>query len=205
MLNTALIPVTLFGLSVVVGDERPTWRHAFSLVLGVSGLVVLFAGKAELNGSPLELWGAAAIVASTFSYCLGSVLTRPLLLVFTPLQVTAAHAMIGTIGLAALSAMLEPLSRETFRILAQPEPLAGLIFMVVFGTLIAYSIYLGLVRDWGASRAGIFAFISPPVALVVGAFVLHEPLGWREAVGTAILLTAAAIAIRQKATLVPAR
>jgi drug/metabolite transporter (DMT)-like permease len=166
---------------------------------------VLFAGKAELKGAPLELWGAAAIVAATFSYCLGSILARPLLLVFTPFQVTAVHAIIGAIGLAALSVMLEPLSRETFRALAQPGPLAGLIFMVVFGTLIAYPIYLGLIRDWGASRAGIFAFISPPIALITGAIVLHESLGWREAAGTAILLIAAAIAIRQKAGVVLAR
>jgi drug/metabolite transporter (DMT)-like permease len=205
LINMSLIPVTLFGLAVLVGDERPSWRYAFALVLGVSGLVVLFAGRAQLSGTPLQLWGAAAIVAATFCYCLGSILARPLLRKFTPLQVTAAHALIGAIGLASLSVMVEPLSVATLRALASPRPLAGLLFLVVFGTIVAYRIFLGLVRDWGAPRAGLYAFISPPVALIVGAIVLHEPLGWRQVAGTAILLTAAAIAVRRQTSVVPAQ
>ena len=67
--------------------------------------------------------------------------------------------------------------------------------MVFFGTFIAYTIYLRLVRDWGAPRAGLFSFVSPVVALILGALVLDEPLTWREVVGAAIMLAAAAIAV----------
>ena len=76
-----------------------------------------------------------------------------------------------------------------------PLPLAGLLFMVFFGTFVAYTIFLRLVRDWGAPRAGLFSFVSPVVALILGAIVLGEPLTWREVVGAAIMLAAAAIAV----------
>ncbi len=199
LINLALVPVGLFGLSVLVGDEQPRWRHAVALALGVAGLAVLFSGKTSFAASGAELWGAGAIVAATFCYCLGTVLSRPLVTAFTPLQVTAAQAVVGAVGLVALSAALEPLSIETLGALASPAPLAGLMFLVIFGTIAAYTIYLLLVREWGAPRAGLYAFVSPIVALALGWLLFAEPVGWREAVGAAAMLLAAALAMAQPA------
>jgi drug/metabolite transporter (DMT)-like permease len=200
LINLSLIPVGLFGLSVLAGDEQPRWRHALALGLGVAGLAVLFSGKTSFAGSATELWGAAAIVAATFCYCLGTVLSRPLLASFTPLQVTAAQALVGAVGLIGLSAALEPLSIATLDALASPAPLAGLLFLVLFGTVAAYSIYLRLVREWGAPRAGLYAFVSPLVALALGWLLFGEPVGWREGAGAVIMLVAAALAMAPPAS-----
>ena len=71
-----------------------------------------------------------------------------------------------------------------------PLPLAGLLFMVFVGTFVAYTIFLRLVRDWGAPRAGLFSFVSPVVALILGAIVLGEPLDLaRDRRGGAIMLS----------------
>jgi drug/metabolite transporter (DMT)-like permease len=199
LINLSLIPVGLFGLSVLVGDEEPRWRHALALGLGIAGLAVLFSGKASFAGSSRELWGAAAIVSATLCYCLGTVLSRPLLAAFTPLQVATAQAAVGAIALMGLSAALEHLSLMTLRALAAPAPLAGLMFLVIFGTIAAYTIYLRLVREWGAARAGLYAFVSPIVALALGWLMFAEPVGWREAVGAAAMLLAAALAMAQPA------
>jgi drug/metabolite transporter (DMT)-like permease len=199
LLNLSLVPVGLFGFSVLFGDEKPSWRHALALALGAAGLVVLFSNEATLTGSRMELWGALAIVAGTFCYCLGTVLSRPLTAVFTPLQLTAAQAVVGAPGLILLAAVVEPFSLGTLRALASPAPLAGLLFLVIFGTVAAYTIYLRLVRDWGAPRAGLYAFVSPIVALILGWLLLAEPLGWREAVGALMMLSAAALAMAPRA------
>jgi drug/metabolite transporter (DMT)-like permease len=161
---------------------------------------VLFAGKATLGASSKELPGAAAIVGATFCYCLGTVLSRPLLATFTPLQVTGAQSLVGAVGLLLLAAALEPLSRNTLYALASPVPLTGLLFLVVFGTIVAYAIYLRLVRDWGAPRAGLYAFVSPIVALALGWLLFTEQVGWREITGATILLIAAALALHRRAS-----
>ena len=103
-------------------------------------------------------------------------LSRPLLDRVSPIELTAAQGLVAAVGLSLLSFALEPVSSATFRALVTPLPLAGLLFMVCFGTFIAYTIYLRLVRDWGAPRAGLFSFVSPVVALILGALVLDEPL-----------------------------
>jgi drug/metabolite transporter (DMT)-like permease len=198
VVNMSMNPVCLFGFAILLGQERPTWRHGLALVLGIAGLVILFAGKAEVAGTAAELWGAAAMVAAALSYCLGSVLSRPLLDQLTPLQLTAAQGLVGAVGLTALSLALEPVSAGTLRAMLQPGPLAGVLFLVIAGTFVAYTIFLRLVRDWGAPRAGLYSFVSPVVALLLGALVYAEPLTWRELTGAAIMLLAAAIAIARR-------
>jgi drug/metabolite transporter (DMT)-like permease len=195
VINMSMNPVFLFGFAILLGQEQPSWRHATALVLGGIGLVILFSSQASFGGSAEELWGAAAVVAGSLAYCLGSVLSRPLLDDLTPIQLTAAQALVGAIGLAALSLLLEPVTPDTFAALLAPAPLAGLLFVVVAGTFIAYTIFLHLMREWGAPRAGLYSFVSPVVALVLGAIVFGEPLTWREWAGAAIMLLAAAIAV----------
>ena len=144
-----------------------------------------------------------AIVAGTFCYCLGTVLSRPLLAAFAPLQLTAAQSVVGAIGLFALAMAFEPLSGETARALAAPAPIAGLLFLTIFGTIAAYTIYLKLVRDWGASRAGLYPFISPIVALALGWLVYSEQIGWPQMAGAVLMLAAAALAIVAQARAPP--
>jgi drug/metabolite transporter (DMT)-like permease len=198
VVNMSMNPVCLFGLAILFGQERPTWRHAVALVLGVGGLLLLFSGKATMTGDTMELWGAAALVAGSLCYCVGSVLSRPLLDQVSPLQLTAAQGLVGAVGLSVLSLLVEPVSGTTFAALLTPAPLAGVLFLVVAGTFIAYTIFLRLMRDWGASRAGLYSFVSPVVALILGAIVYAEPLTWREITGAAIMLLAAWIAVARK-------
>jgi drug/metabolite transporter (DMT)-like permease len=205
VIQMSMIPVFLFGFAFLLGQEKPSWRHAAALVLGAIGLVILFSNRASFGGSAAELWGAAAVVASSLSYALGSVLARPLLDDLTPMQLTTAQAIVGAIGLAALSLLLEPVTPQTFAALLAPAPLAGLSFVIVAGTFVAYTIFLRLMRAWGAPRAGLYSFVSPVVALLLGAIIFGEPLTWRELTGAAILLAAAAIAvIRRPAPDLPA-
>src|ERR1043165_2470739 len=142
VVNMAMNPIGLFGLAILLGQEKPTWRHALALVLGLAGLVLLFWGKAGISGSDMELWGAAALVGGALAYCLGSVLSRPLLDEVSPLQLTAAQGLVGAVGLTVLSLAVEPLSLDTINALLEPAPLAGLLFLVICGTFIAYTIFL---------------------------------------------------------------
>lgn len=195
LVNLSLIPVGLFGLSILLGHQRARWLDAGALALGMAGLALLFSGKASFSGEANELWGAGAIVAGTFCYCLGSVLSRPLLDHYTPMQLAGVQAIIGAGGLLAMSLLIEPISMDTLYAMLAPAPLAGLAFLVLLGTIVAYTIYLRLVRDWGAPKAGLYAFISPIVALVIGWLLFDEVIGWREMGGAAILMLAAALAM----------
>jgi drug/metabolite transporter (DMT)-like permease len=197
LVNLTMIAVGLYGLALLRGDEKPSWRHALALLLGMAGLGALFFDRMGLRGGTMELWGLLAIILGSLSYCLGSVLSRPLLDHASAFQLTGAQALTGGAGLALVTLLLEPVSLGSFAVLAQPRVLASLLFMVIFGTFVAYTIYLRLMRNWGSARAGLYAFVSPVVALVLGALVFGEPLGIRQVLGAALMLGAAAVAVRR--------
>jgi len=199
VVNMAMNPVCLFAFAILLGQERANWRHAVALVLGLAGVVVLFSNKASLSGATLELAGAAAVVGAAAAYSLGAVLNRPLLNQLKPLDLTTAQAVVAVVGLSLLSLLFEPVTPSTFVALLSPAPLAGLLFVVIGGTFIAYTIFLHLTRDWGAPRAGLYSFVSPVVALLLGWLVYDEPMTWREIVGGAMTLVAAAIALAPRA------
>jgi drug/metabolite transporter (DMT)-like permease len=65
--------------------------------------------------------------------------------------------------------------------------------------------YFLLVRDWGASRPGTYAFISPVIAVVLGCSFFGEKLDWGDAVGMTLMLGAAALALQPAAVRVVPR
>jgi drug/metabolite transporter (DMT)-like permease len=199
VVNMSMNPVFFFALAILFGQEQPSWRHFVALALGIAGLLLLFSSTASFGGTSHELWGAAAVVGASLAYCLGSVLMRPLLKDVKPLDLTTAQAVVAMVGLSVLSLALEPVSLDTLRALLTPAPLAGLLFLVIGGTFIAQTIFLRLLRDWGAPRAGLYSFVSPVVALVLGALVFAEPLTWREILGAPLMLVAAWIAVTRRA------
>src|SRR5258708_37709244 len=174
VMQMSTIPVFLFGFAFLLGQQQPSWRHAAALLLGAAGLVILFSNKASFGGSAAELWGAAAVLASSLSYGLGSVLARPLLDDLTPMQLTAAQALVGAIGLAVLSLALEPVTAQTFYALLEPAPLAGLVFVVVAGTLLPLPIFLRPVPPLRAAPAARSSSFPPLVPLLLPALALRE-------------------------------
>lgn len=192
LVNMAIIPVGLFGLSIATGDERPTFALAGALALGLLGLVVFFWTRLGAGGG--SAGGLLAIVAGTLCYCIGSVLARPLLRDVDAMTLTAAHALTGGLALASASFAFEDVGVATFAALMQGRVAASLAFLAVAGTIVAYTLYLKLMVAWGTARAGLYAFVSPIVALVIGHLMFGEPIGLVEVAGAGLLLGASALA-----------
>lgn len=194
LVNLALIPTLLFALAAITGEERASWRHAFALAIGSVGLIGLFWTRLSA-GSDTSASGLAAIVVATISYCVGSVVARPLLGPVTPLALTMVQAAIGGAALFIVSLMIEPVMGATFLTLLTPRAIGSLLYLSLLGTIVGFTIYLVLLRDWGTMRAGLYAFISPIIALAAGAWFFGEAIGWAEVCGGVMLLVAAAIAL----------
>jgi len=72
----------------------------------------------------------------------------------------------------------------------------GWLFLVLFGSLIAFTAYMRLIAVWGPTRAGSYAYISPVIAVLLGVLTLNERVGLRDGVGMALLLAAAFFSLR---------
>ncbi len=72
------------------------------------------------------------------------------------------------------------------------------LYLLIPGSLGATVIYFLLVRDWGASRTGTYAFISPIIAVVLGAALFGEVVGPSDVAGMILMLAAAGMVLRIK-------
>lgn len=202
IVNFATIPIYTLLASRVIEGVRIDGRKLAAIALGTVGLCFLFAtramgGLSAAHGDPLEAMGLAAVAAGTLFYCVGAVLSRPIAGTMPTLTLAGWQTLIGGLGLAAVSLALEPVGLADVRALASWPVLPAVLFLIVGGSLMGFTIYMRLLRDWGAFRAGLYAFVSPAIAVTVGVVALSEPFGWSEAIGALLMFGAAAIALKR--------
>lgn len=202
IVNMATIPVYTLLASRVIEGQPISARKVLALGLGTIGLGFLFAARARsgiqsASGDPLELWGLASVALGTLLYAVGAVLTRKIAPAMPTLTLAGWQTVIGAVGLIALSWLLEPVGLADFHRLAQWPVWPALAMLVIAGSLVGFTIYLRLLRDWGAFRAGLYSFVSPVIAVSAGFVALGESFGPAEAAGAVLMFCAAAIALRR--------
>lgn len=203
IVNFATIPIFSILAGRALGDEFIDRSRLGAIVLGLCGLGFLFASRVEASLAGVattgELAGLSAITAGTCLYATGAVLSRPIAGQMPTLALAGWQTLVGGAGLAVVSFLIEPVTPDQFAALGRWPVFPALAFLILGGSLIGFTAYLRLLRDWGAFRAGLYAFVSPVIAVSTGVLVLQEPFGWREAAGAALMFGAAALALRPKA------
>ena len=200
ILNLALMPLALLAVGALLGEDRFTPARTVGIAIGGIGLLLLFGPKAmapgAATGGTMELLGGAAIVLCTLIYSVGSVLARPLLRAYPPALLSGITLFTGGLILLAASLVLEPGATQALRFHWGTAAWISWLFLVFFGSLVAYTTYLHLVHVWGASHAGAYAFISPIVAVFLGVTLRGESVTITDALGMATMLGGAYLTLR---------
>lgn len=201
VLEMGLTPVALLVFALLLREERASVRKVFAIAMGIGGLCLLFGpvawaawGVADIDASKRAV-GGLAVASAAVTYGWGSVVTRPLLRAHPPIAVSGATTLIGGLLLLVASLIVEPGAGDALRGDWGVKAWAGWLFLVLFGSLLGYSIYMRLLRDVGASQAGMYAFVSPVVAVVLGVVLLGETVTVLGVVGMAVMLFAAWLAM----------
>jgi drug/metabolite transporter (DMT)-like permease len=175
----------------------PLWTSIFDALLGgkirrveIGGLVLGLAGvlvvstRGALRADPI---GAVMIVGAAASYSLGCVATRRMKLprgvLGTAAQMTAGGAML----LVASAARGEPL------VVPSGGSIAALAYLVVFGSMLAYSAFGYLLRNARPALATSYAYVNPIIALALGVALAGERVTRADLVGLALVLAAVAL------------
>jgi drug/metabolite transporter (DMT)-like permease len=179
----ATMPLWMAAIGSAWG-ERPTLRELLGLLIGFAGVVVLTRGGSLSFGD----LNAFALILAPISWAFGSLLSRKIS-VPSGLVGTAAQMIVGGAAMLVIAAVRgeRPLG---------PPTLAGvgaMLFLVVFGSLIAFSAYGYLLRTTRPSIATSYAYVNPLVALGIGAVLGGERFTATKLV--ACLLTIAGILV----------
>jgi drug/metabolite transporter (DMT)-like permease len=169
----AITPLWFLVLdSLLLGDHHIASRGKAGLALGMVGLMVLF--WPELHSTSTlgrrELWASLALIGGSFSWALGSVLSKRWqsgMDVFsaTGWQVTAAGA-----ANFLFAEVLGDFSRVTWT----ARGVGAVLYLVVCGSWIGYTAYIWLLEHVPTSKVSTYAYVNPVVAVFLGWLVLHE-------------------------------
>jgi drug/metabolite transporter (DMT)-like permease len=193
VLEMSLTPLALLGFGIVLGQERWSWISAAAMAMGIAGLCILFAPsiKADEGASEWSIVGFVAVAWAAVSYAWGSVLARPLIERYGSGLLSGATMLIGGAVLLLGSLAAEPNSTRHLETFWGWPAALGWLFLLLFGSLIGYSLYMQLLRDLGPAKAGSFAFVSPIIAVLVGVMVAGETVHPLSVAGMVIMLVAA--------------
>jgi drug/metabolite transporter (DMT)-like permease len=71
--------------------------------------------------------------------------------------------------------------------------LGAFLYLVVFGSLVAYTAYTYAIQKLPLSLVSTYSYINPVIAVLLGWLLLGEPLSWRVAVGAGVILCGVAV------------
>lgn len=193
VLEMSLTPVSLLVFGIMLGEERWALSLGIGMAIGIIGLCLLFSGQHE--SQEFGWLGIAAVGWAAASSALGSVIARPLISSHGSMTVAASTTLFGGAVLLLSAYWLGADASEFIPFNWTVAAVGGWLFLVVFGSLIGYSLYIQLVRDIGPARSGSFAFVSPVIAVATGASVAGEAVDLNNLAGMSFLLASAAICL----------
>jgi len=172
------------------GGRRPPGLVWLGVVLGFSGVALLVLGSGgddpERKGS---LAGAVAVFVATICWAAGSIFSRH---APRPASLWMGAAAQMVCGGAAM--LLTALGRGEFSGLSvsalSTRSLLALAYLIVFGSWIAYSAYVWLLKVTTPTRVSTSAFVNPVVAVLLGWGVAGEPITRPMWLALPVILTA---------------
>jgi drug/metabolite transporter (DMT)-like permease len=182
----AITPLWFLVLdTLLLGDHRISQRGLAGLGLGVVGTVVLLWPELMTTGSMgrKELWYSISLLGGSFSWALGSVLSKRWQ-AGTSLSAIGWQMTFAGMGNLLIAVFLRDFSRAVWT----PRGLGAVLYLVICGSLIGYTSYIWLLAHVPTSKVSTYAYVNPVVAVFLGWLVLKEPVDRYILAGSAIVI-----------------
>jgi drug/metabolite transporter (DMT)-like permease len=178
--------------SLLLGDHHISARGMAGLALGIAGIGVLIWPKLTATGALglKELWWSLSLLGGSFSWALGSVLSKRWQ--SSEVDVFGATAWQVTFaGLANLmfAAAFEDISHVTW----SARGVGAVLYLVVCGSWIGYTAYIWLLGHVPTSKVSTYAYVNPVVAVFLGWLIAHEAVDRYILAGSAIVVASVAL------------
>lgn len=203
------------GLAALIVASIPLWfmlldswllgHHSVSnggkvgLALGGAGLFVLLWPRLraiETLGH-LQFWAAASLVGGSFSWALGSVLSKKWKSGGDPFAGTAWQMTFA----GAANLMIALAAGEQHRTVWTTRGIAAVAYLTVCGSWIGYTAYIWLLQHVPTSKVSTYAYVNPVVAVFLGWLVLGERIDQFIVWGSVITVAAVVMVTSAKVTM----
>jgi drug/metabolite transporter (DMT)-like permease len=175
----AVLPLLLVVINLAF-RIYPSRSELFAVLIGFGGVLLLTRG-AGMQASPA---GLLAVCLGSCGWALGSVLSQRGLTLAPGATGFATELLGGGFALLAISAV----SGESWHFTTQMSPWLAWLYLVTFGSLIAFNAYMLLLSRTSATLAASYSLVNPLVGLVLGVTLGGEAISLREWAAAGIVM-----------------
>jgi len=176
------MPIFAALLDAGLARRAPSRRAVLGLILGVAGIAALSAPELRAGGAAV-LGGMIALTLAALSWATGSVYgsRRPVTVDST---VSSGWVLLfGGAGFGLVSLLRgEPTATPS------TEALYALAYLIVIGSVVGFGSYMIALRLLPTDLVMTHAYVNPVVAVILGWWLLGEPLSPTTWVGAALVL-----------------
>jgi drug/metabolite transporter (DMT)-like permease len=185
-IGNATVPIWVAILAIwFAHSERATGRRVAGIAVGLVGTVVLTGAQPDVDAWAVA--GTLAVVLASILYAIAGIALQRISARLDPVTLTTATMIGATAVLLPFGVAQAP---------AEPPgwgPVAAVVALAIGGTAIGLLIFIRIISDYGAFRAGLVTYLLPVTALLYGALLLDEEITRWMIVGLVLILAGVAL------------
>jgi drug/metabolite transporter (DMT)-like permease len=169
------------------GGARPRLRTLIGVVIGFAGVLMLVSGRHAETQRAASFGGALAIMIAGASWAGGSLYSKHSPNTGSPWMNSAAQMICGGAGLLLCGVVFgEPWRADWSHV--SSRSLLALAYLLVFGSWVAFSAYVWLLKASTPARVSTYAYVNPIIAVFLGWLVLGEAVTSRIFAGALVVV-----------------
>lgn len=179
-----LMPLNAVLINIALTKERINGIIIAGMIIGFAGIALIFKDNFALIGDGNYLFGIIATFIATSCWSFGSVINKKHVSTTNPIFNSGLQLLFGCIGLFIFSLFVDDYSNVN---LFQPKVIWNLAYLVIFGSVLAYTLYMYALKELPVGITTLYAYVNPLVAVILGYFILNEQLTWYTALAFATI------------------
>ena len=192
-LLAAMIPLWMGVLEAATGSAPFTTRKSAGLLLGFAGVAILVAPGLRAPETNLQFFLAVgAMQINCIGWNVGALRSKLRPANAGPMAVATIQMLTGGIVLTLVTLVTGDFTRVVFT----TRSLTALLYLMLFGSVIAYSAFLYALGRIRPGKLTLYAYVNPAVAVIVGWLLLREPITIQMIVAMLVILGGVAVARR---------
>lgn len=192
-LIVAVVPLCVVVLRVMF-RERIATGTVLGVIAGFAGVAILIVPEGVTGR--VDVVSMLMIVGASISWSIGTFVSKRLDLPHDPLASTGVQMLFGGVALLATGTLTgETVQPEHY----SAESLLSLGYLILFGSVLAYTAYTWVLIHASVSRVSTYAYVNPVVAVFLGWLLLRETVDVTMIIGAAVIIVSVWIVIRTEA------
>lgn len=185
--------VVLFAYGILP-EERMGSAGIFGVFLGFGGVALIFSDDLDALAGPNVTFAALVLLLSPISAAVAQVVVKKWGQDISPLALAAIPMLMSAVLIAPLAWLFE----RDRQVLLEAEPVLALIYLAVFGSVVAFTLYYWTLKFLSATHLSLVTYATPVIAVLIGTLWLDEPLTWTMAGGALLVASGVGLAARSR-------